>query len=69
MAKYDYLILLKVLKDNLGIEKEEALKMTSLDIRSLLLAHQFTLEAARKKAEPPKPQPKSSTRLKRGKVA
>jgi hypothetical protein len=35
----------------LGIPREEALKMTALEIRELLLAYRFVVEAERKRLE------------------
>jgi hypothetical protein len=40
-----------VLQDQIGIPREEALKMTSLEIRELLLAHEFTIEAEKRRLE------------------
>jgi len=35
----------------LGIPREEALKMTTLEIKELLLAHRFAVEAENKRRE------------------
>jgi hypothetical protein len=40
-----------VLEDEIGIPKKDALRMTSLEIRELLLAHEFATEAERKRLE------------------
>jgi hypothetical protein len=40
-----------VLQDQIGIPREEALKMSTLEVKELLLAHEFTVEAEKRRLE------------------
>ena len=51
LSKYNKYTILKVLQDQIGIPREEALKMSSLEVRELLLAHEFTIEAEKRRLE------------------